>query len=65
MAVTKIHPIKSILKKALDYITDLQKTDVKKLPPRFDRYKSAKIGKNKVIRNMYKLDTVYYNGVKL
>ena len=31
MAVTKIHPIKSTLKKALDYITDPQKTEEKLL----------------------------------
>ena len=31
MAVTTIHPIKSTLKKALDYITDPQKTDEKLL----------------------------------
>ena len=29
MAVTKIHPIKSTLKKALDYITNPVKTDDK------------------------------------
>ena len=29
MAVTKIHPIKSTLKKALDYITNPAKTDDK------------------------------------
>ena len=42
-----------------------QKAKKKNLPSRFDRYKSAKIGHNKTIKNMYKLDTVYYNGVKL
>jgi hypothetical protein len=31
MAVTKIHPIKSTLKKALDYILDPDKTDGKML----------------------------------
>ena len=43
------------------------KTGAKKknLPSRFDRYKSAKIGHNKTIKDMYKLDTVCYNGVKL
>ena len=65
MAVTTIHPIKSTLKNALDYITDPQKTDGKKLPPIFDRYKFTKIGNNKTIKNMYKLDTICYNGVKL
>ena len=44
-----------------------KKTGAKKknLPSRFDRYKSAKIGHNKTIKDMYKLDTVCYNGVKL
>ncbi len=44
-----------------------KKTGAKKknLPSKFDRYKSAKIGNNKIIKNMYKLDTVCYNGVKL
>ena len=41
------------------------KTDGKKLPSRFDRYKFAKTGRNKTIKNMYKLDTKCYNGVKL
>ena len=31
MAITKIHPIKSTLKKALDYITNPAKTDEKLL----------------------------------
>lgn len=44
-----------------------KKTGAKKknLPSRFDRYKSAKIGHNKTIKDMYKLDTVCYNGIKL
>ena len=35
MAVTKIHPVKSTLKKALDYITNPEKTDEKLLVSSF------------------------------
>ena len=35
MAVTKIHPIKSTLKKALDYIENPDKTDEKMLVSSF------------------------------
>lgn len=35
MAITKIHPIKSTLKKAIDYIVDPAKTDDKLLVPSF------------------------------
>ena len=31
----------------------------------FKRNKFAKIGYNKITKNMYKLDTIYYNTVKL
>ena len=35
MAITKIHPIKSTLKKAIDYIVDPAKTDDKLLVSSF------------------------------
>lgn len=36
MAITKTHPIKSTLKKAIDYICNLAKTDGKLLGPHLD-----------------------------
>ncbi len=43
MAVTKIHPIKSTLKKALDYIENPAKTDEKMLVSSCRSYETADI----------------------
>ena len=52
MAVTKIHPIKSTLKKALDYIENPEKTEDKMLVSSFgcsyetaDRSEERRVGK--------------------
>ena len=54
------------LRKQYEQIT-AEKAGAKKknLSSRFDRNKFAKIGHNKAIKDMYKLDTIYYNSIKL